>query len=109
MFTLNNNNATSNSLYFSEAGTPTGCADTVNQGTIPNEHGTWLYGRGGWCDGRNVFPWVVDITSQVLNGTTNTISYKGLVNGANPVGTNAPGTIAVWSYLSFWSQSQGKV
>lgn len=35
-------------LTFSEAGTPMGCADEVDEGVVPNEHGTWLYGRGGW-------------------------------------------------------------
>ena len=26
----------------------------VLQGSEPNEHGTWQYGRGGWCDGQEV-------------------------------------------------------
>ncbi|KAK3106688.1 hypothetical protein FSP39_025233 [Pinctada imbricata] len=43
-------------IMFSEAGTPFGCAEQVLTGVEPNEHGTWLYGRNGWCDGRNVFP-----------------------------------------------------
>ena len=32
----------------------------------PNEFGTWLYGRNGWCNGRPVLPWVVDVTTHVL-------------------------------------------
>ena len=31
-----------NVLSFDQAGTPTGCADVVSEGGIPNEHGTWL-------------------------------------------------------------------
>ena len=34
----------------------------VGEGVVPNELGRWLYGRGGWCDGQEVTPWVVDIT-----------------------------------------------
>ena len=28
----------------------------VLEGSEPNEHGTWQYGRGGWCDGQEVTP-----------------------------------------------------
>lgn len=35
-------------------GTQWGCADKVPQGSVPNEHGTWMYGRNGWCDGQEV-------------------------------------------------------
>ncbi len=42
-----------------------GCADKVPYGVEPNEHGTWLYGRDGWCDGQDVKPWIIDVTSQV--------------------------------------------
>ncbi|DBA77212.1 TPA: hypothetical protein ACH3X1_009783 [Trebouxia sp. C0004] len=41
-------------LEFTEAGKPWGCADKVLEGSEPNEHGTWQYGRGGWCDGQEV-------------------------------------------------------
>jgi hypothetical protein len=26
----------------------------VREGFVPNEHGTWQYGRNGWCDGAKV-------------------------------------------------------
>ena len=29
------------------------CAQ-VREGIVPNEHGTWQYGRNGWCDGQQV-------------------------------------------------------
>ena len=41
-------------LTFSTAGTHWGCADRVAAGSVPNEHGTWQYGRAGWCDGQQV-------------------------------------------------------
>lgn len=46
-------------------GSALGCAMRVKDGAVPNEHGTWLYGRGGWCDGLQVNPWRMDITKQV--------------------------------------------
>jgi len=62
-----------------------GCADTVGSlGTTPNEYGTWLYGRDGWCDGRPVYPWVADISDQVDGTRTNTLNYQGLFNGTIP-------------------------
>ncbi|GIL60653.1 hypothetical protein Vafri_15188, partial [Volvox africanus] len=68
-------------LNFTEAGTLWGCADAVLYGGVPNQHGTWIYGRGGWCDGAAVQPWVVDV-SRVLRPPgsvgNNTIRYKGL-------------------------------
>ncbi len=51
------------------AGSPLGCAMRVSEGAVPNEHGTWLYGRAGWCDGLQVDPWRTDITSQVQQNT----------------------------------------
>lgn len=47
------------------SGTPLGCTTRVKEGAVPNEHGTWLYGRAGWCDGLQVNPWRVDVTKQV--------------------------------------------
>ena len=38
------------------AGTQWGCAGRVAAGSVPNEHGTWQYGRAGWCDGQQVGP-----------------------------------------------------
>ncbi|MEZ4405159.1 MAG: peptide-N-glycosidase F-related protein [Polyangiales bacterium] len=53
---------------FPEAQSPDGCANRVSEGVIPNQHGTWYFGRGGWCPGLDVAPWVVDVTSQARPG-----------------------------------------
>ena len=37
-------------------------------GGVPNQYGTWVYGRAGWCPGQDVAPYVVDITEYVKNG-----------------------------------------
>jgi len=76
----------------------TGCAESSELaiGTTPNEYGTWLYGRDGWCDGRGVYPWSVDITEQLSKLSTDSfetgssgdatfsLSYKGLWNNTIP-------------------------
>lgn len=86
------------------AGSLWGCADTVALGTEPNEHGTWHFGRGGWCDGRNVAPWIVDVTEDMLPvGQMNVISYVGQYQGATPNPTMSPGYIIMQSYLSVWA------
>ena len=38
---------------------------------MPNEHGTWYFGRNGWCDGLDVTPLVFDITDVVNSGEVN--------------------------------------
>ncbi|KAG8009787.1 hypothetical protein GBF38_013819, partial [Nibea albiflora] len=59
------NSVFNNTLEFDLAGTALGCTTRVKEGAVPNEHGTWLYGRAGWCDGLQVNPWRVDVTRQV--------------------------------------------
>nr|XP_006821161.1 PREDICTED: uncharacterized protein LOC100372536 [Saccoglossus kowalevskii] len=83
-------------------GTQLGCADNVPTGVEPNEHGTWLYGRDGWCDGREVDPWVIDITNQVTKQTTNNVTYYGWYKGTDPDPKLPPGYIIMYSYLVFY-------
>ncbi|MEZ4443575.1 MAG: peptide-N-glycosidase F-related protein [Polyangiaceae bacterium] len=74
-----------------------GCIAEVDHGMVPNQGGTWWYGRGGWCPGQQVEPWVVDVTADVTPGATATISYQGLFNGgAIP---DDSGNIVMNSYL----------
>ncbi len=66
-----------------------GCMEQVEDGTVANQYGTWIYGRGGWCPGLDVKPWTVDITNDLVSGE-NTIEYRGLFNGTtyDPVFNN---------------------
>ncbi|CAL8287985.1 unnamed protein product [Merluccius merluccius] len=97
-------NGINNSLAFDAAGSPLGCAVRAKEGAVPNEHGTWLYGRGGWCDGLQVDPWTTDITGQLdLSGQrSNTLLYYGLFEGREPNPTEEPGYILMSSFLVFY-------
>ncbi|KAK9845998.1 hypothetical protein WJX81_008020 [Elliptochloris bilobata] len=99
-------NRAEHTLNFSVAGTDFGCAAQVRSGVIPNQHGTWLFGRAGWCPGGAVRPWLVDVTGDLLpaGGPMNAITYKGLFQGAAPViGSNTTaGYIMMSSQLVFY-------
>ncbi len=78
-------------------GNPEGCLETIGTGTVPNQSGTWWTGRGGWCPGRQVDPWVVDVTDIVTPGETATIEYRALWDGRNPPADG--GNIVLTSWL----------
>ncbi len=85
---------------FPEAQSASTCATRVDVGVVPNQHGTWYYGRGGWCPGQDVAPWVVDVTGEVMKGQTNTLTYRTEFNGA---AVNASlGNIVLSSWLVIW-------
>lgn len=79
----------------------TGCAETVDAGTTPSEFGTWLYGRDGWCNGRDVIPWVVDVSADVLRGGANTsatLTYDALwCSAVGNCSAPSPGPPSTWS------------
>lgn len=59
-----------------------GCVKQVPAGVTPNQAGTWVYGRGGWCPGQDVPPWRADVTADVRLGAANAITYRGLFRKA---------------------------
>ncbi len=77
-----------------------GCANDVAKGVVPNQLGTWYFGRGGWCPGQDVVPGVVDVTSSVKLGQVNTLSYK--TTYAGQAVDVARGNIVLSSYLVVW-------
>ena len=74
-----------------------GCIGEIENGMVPNQGGTWWFGRGGWCPGQQVEPWVVDVTADVTPGSMATVSYRGLLNGASP--PDNAGNIRMTSWL----------
>ena len=75
----------------------------VEQGVEPNEHGTWLYGRNGWCDGQDVRPWLADVSADLKapGAGMNVVEYRGLYRGKDPQPRQNPGYIMQSSTLSF--------
>ena len=49
---------------------------TIAQGVIPNQYGTWGYGRAGWCPGQDVKLYITDITDEIILGDENIIDYS---------------------------------
>ena len=86
--------------YFHEhdtIGNDMACVEAIDNGTVPNQSGTWWFGRGGWCPGQQVDPVIFDVTDQVTPGGTATVSYRGLYNnGAIP---DNSGNIVMSSWL----------
>lgn len=64
-------------VSFFGAGTAYGCQDKTIAGVETNEHGTWWYGRDGWCDGSPVEPHYIDVTDSVdlTPGAVNKLDY----------------------------------
>ena len=85
---------------FEIAQVPDGCVDQVDHGMTPNQYGTWWFGRGGWCPGMQVEPYVVDVTDEAAPGTHATIAYQGLFNNRTP--PDSSGNIALSSYLAIF-------
>ena len=50
-------------------------SEAISNGTVPNQYGTWGYGRAGWCPGQGVAPHIVEITENVVLGEENIIDY----------------------------------
>lgn len=70
---------------FPAVGEDDGCSTTVDSGTVPNQAGTWWFGRGGWCPGRRVDPFVADVTGQLTLGQVNAFAYEAKMNNKEPV------------------------
>lgn len=102
------------SRAFPMAGTSEGCEAQVRLGTVPNQYGTWYFGRSGWCPGKQVEWWEADITSLLApEGERNTISYWALLNGAeynatpsdDPIALGFPANIDLASFLTFYGDA----
>ena len=93
-------NGTDNLVSLSDAGIQYGCEDQVAEGTVPNQYGTWWYGRSNWCPGREVQLKTIDITDQLTPGETATFTYEGLYNGAPFSGGGASMRLKSWVVVS---------
>ena len=73
-----------------------GCLKQIDQGTVPNQHGTWWFERSSWCPGKQVDPWVWDITDLVTPGESTTITYT------TNYGEFDDGNINLQSWVTYW-------
>ena len=85
---------------FPEAGTAEDCMDKVGEGTVPNQYGTWWYGRSGWCPGKEVLLVTSDITEHVTPGADATIEYAGYRNGVPYTAGGATIVMSSWLVVS---------
>jgi hypothetical protein len=90
-------NGTDNLVEFPEVGSSTGCMEQIGDGTVPNQYGTWWYGRSGWCPGKQVNVTTIDVTSQATAGADNLFAYRGLYSGAD-----YPYYAGAWIDLTSW-------
>ena len=95
-FNIDFPNASSNSYCMS--------AEAITNGTIPNQYGTWGYGRAGWCPGQNIKPFITDITNHVILGDENIIDYDACrVSGNSCVTAPGCGTCGYCPEIAFSS------
>src|SRR5690606_27184888 len=83
-------------VHFPETADPEHCQNDVVNGTIPNQYGTWFYGRSNWCPGKQVDPVYIDITDQVKRGEVNTFTYAGDYQGKPYHATGASIAMSSW-------------
>lgn len=88
-------------LRFPMAQTLDGCRDRVGEGVVPNQHGTWYFGRGGWCPGLDVRPWITDLTADVRVGMENELRYRVGVGNASLAAGRSYGNIELSAYLVY--------
>ena len=99
-------NGTDFVIDFKNAGTTDGCFEKVTEGVVPNQYGSWPYGRAGWCPGEDVKLIEIDVTDALVSGE-NTFSYAGYLDGKiyEPVVTDESGyraEIYLTSYLAIY-------
>jgi hypothetical protein len=87
-------------LDFPMAQSADGCRKRVNEGVVPNQFGTWYFGRGGWCPGFDVAPFRADLTPDVKS--TNTLTYEAFIGTKKPVAGSGYGNIHMTTYLVLW-------
>lgn len=99
-FTLNAGKR--NSLTFPGAKSSDGCRKMVSEGVVPNQHGTWYFGRGGWCPGLDVRPFIADVTADAKLGGGNTLAYEALIGDKPPAAMSGYGNVQMVAYLVLW-------
>jgi hypothetical protein len=96
IFTLDGRTKMTKNQTLPISNAPTGCAEYIDSGVVPNEFGTWLYGRNGWCNGRNVELW--QSKKFDLQEGSHVLSYNALwCSDKNTCQPPNPGPPSEWS------------
>jgi hypothetical protein len=100
-------NGTPFKTLFDNAGTSLGCYDLVAEGVVPNQYGSWPFGRAGWCPGQDAKLITIDITSAVIPGSENLFHFSSFLYGEDyiPEVTDPSGyraEIPLTSYITIW-------
>ena len=74
-----------------------GCIDEIENGMVPNQGGTWWFGRGGWCPGQQVEPFIENVTTDWVPGEAMELSYEVKIGVADPPDNS--GNIVLNSWL----------
>ncbi len=93
-------NGHDNVIAFPDAGNMEGCMDMTDEGTVPNQYGTWWYGRDGWCPGKHVPMSMTDVTSQIIAGAENTFDYYAYYDGTDYPNNGPMIDLSSWLVLS---------
>ena len=89
-------------VSFPETANALDCQESVDEGVVPNQWGTWFYGRSNWCPGQAVIPLVQDVTALVTPGDVATLTYDATgPNGPLPGGE---ATMVVTAYLTIYAR-----
>lgn len=83
-------------LSYPLAGTERGCEEAVGDGTVPNQYGTWWFGRNGWCPGKEVPVERTDVTHLVTPGSTVSVDFEVLRNGVEIELAGARAEVESW-------------
>ncbi|TNE85418.1 MAG: hypothetical protein EP330_25370 [Deltaproteobacteria bacterium] len=76
-----------------------GCEQQVSEGTVPNQYGTWWYGRNGWCPGKEVPVQRFDITASVSPGSAATFEHATFGPGGMNLNGGSGERIEVESWM----------
>jgi hypothetical protein len=93
-------NGIENVRAFPEAGDSDDCMTKTSEGTVPNQYGTWWYGRSGWCPGKEVPMVTIDVTDQVALGGDNVFEYQGFYLDAPYPSGGASIVMTSWVVIS---------
>lgn len=89
-------------VSFPETSNPLDCQERVDEGVVPNQWGTWFYGRAGWCPGKSVDPLVRDVTALVTPGDVATLTYDA--TGPNGPLPGSEASMDVTVYLTVYAR-----